>query len=110
MIPELGTFSLILALLCAIVQGTFPLLGAHRNHYHWMNLARSAAWSQLVFVGLAYACLTVSFLSHDFSVRYIALNSNTQLPVIYLISGVWAGHEGSLLLWALILAGWTGAV
>ncbi len=110
MIPELGTFSLILALLCAIVQGTFPLLGAHRNHGHWMNLARSAAWSQLVFVGLAYACLTVSFLSHDFSVRYVALNSNTQLPVIYLISGVWAGHEGSLLLWALILAGWTGAV
>ena len=96
MIPELGTFSLILALLCAIVQGTFPLLGAHRNHGHWMNLARSAAWSQLVFVGLAYACLTVSFLSHDFSVRYVALNSNTQLPVIYLISGVWAGHEGSL--------------
>ena len=48
MIPELGTFSLILALLCAIVQGTFPLLGARRTHYHWMNLARSAAWSQLV--------------------------------------------------------------
>ena len=75
-----------------------------------MNLARSAAWSQLVFVGLAYACLTASFLSHDFSVRYVALNSNTQLPLLYLISGVWAGHEGSLLLWVLILAGWTGAV
>ena len=110
MIPELGTFSLILALLSAVVQGTLPLLGAARSHQRWMRLARSAAWSQLTFVLFAYGCLTSAFLYHDFSVRYVSQHSNTELPLVYLISGVWGGHEGSLLLWALILVGWTAAV
>ncbi len=110
MIPEIGNFALCLALAMALVQATVPLIGALRGIPSWMAVARPSAQAQLLFVAIAYACLTYAFLTHDFSVAYVAHNSNTALPTLYLISGVWGAHEGSLLLWALILAVWTGAV
>ncbi len=110
MIPEIGNFALCLALAMALVQATVPLIGALRGIPAWMAVARPSAQAQLLFVAIAYACLTYAFLTHDFSVAYVAHNSNTALPAIYRISGVWGAHEGSLLLWALTLAAWTGAV
>ena len=110
MIPELGHFCLILALCMALVQSIYPLAGAARNKPAWIALARPAARGQLAFLLLAFAALTYAFVSNDFSVAYVANNSNSQLPVIYRISAVWGAHEGSLLLWALILGCWTFAV
>ena len=102
MIPELGQFSLILALCVAGVLSILPLLGVYRQYPGCIALAKPAAYTQLLCVAIAYACLTYSSIVHDFSVAYIAHNSNTALPLLYLISGVWGAHEGSLLLWALI--------
>jgi len=110
MIPEIGHFALILALCMAVVQAFLPLIGSSRLIVGWINLARPAAYGQLLFMLVSYACLTYSFLVHDFSVAYVAQNSNTALPVLYLVSGVWGAHEGSLLLWALTLSVWTGLV
>ena len=110
MIPEIGHFALILALCVTLVQTLVPILGAQLGYARWIALARPTAYAQFALVGLSYACLTMVFLNNDFSVLYAAQNSNTELPLIYLISGVWGAHEGSLLLWALILAGWTAAV
>jgi cytochrome c-type biogenesis protein CcmF len=108
--PEIGQFALALALILAVVQGTFPLVGAHRGNQAWMGLARTAAQGQFVFVALAFACLTYAFVVNDFSVAYVANNSNTTLPVEYRVAAVWGGHEGSLLLWVLVLASWMVAV
>ena len=110
MIPEIGHFALILSLCMALVQSIFPLIGAARDIPGWVAVARPAAYAQLGCISLAYACLTYAFIVHDFSVSYVATNSNDALPLVYRISGVWGAHEGSLLLWALILALWTGAV
>ena len=110
MIPELGHIALILALVLAIVQTVVPMVGAQKRVASWIMLARPVARVQFLFMLLAYMALTYGFLTHDFTVQYVANNSNTQLPVIYLISGVWGAHEGSLLLWGLILAIWTIAV
>ena len=110
MIPEIGQFALLIALSIAVIQALVPLAGASLGVQRWIALARPAALAQLLFVGLSYACLTWAFISHDFSVLYVAKNSNSALPLIYRISGVWGSHEGSLLLWALVLALWTGAV
>lgn len=110
MIPELGHFSLIIGLCFAFILTVFPMMGATSANVRWMNLAKPTAVAQLLFVGIAYACLTWAFIEHDFSVKYVAQNSNTELPMLYLISGVWGAHEGSLLLWALILTLWTAAV
>jgi len=110
MIPELGHFALIIALCVAFTQAVVPLAGAGLGVQRWIVFAVPAALGQLLFVGLAYACLTWAFLSNDFSVLYVAKNSNSQLPLIYQISGVWGAHEGSLLLWSLVLSLWTGAV
>ncbi len=110
MIPELGHFALILALCISIVQFVFPLMGAQQGISRWVALARPAAYIQFFFMLLSYACLTAAFINNDFSVLYAAKNSNTELPLLYLISGVWGAHEGSLLLWALILSAWTAAV
>jgi cytochrome c-type biogenesis protein CcmF len=110
MIPEIGQFALSIALCLALVQGIVPLLGAQRGQPEWMAVARPAARGQFLFVGIAFVCLTYAFIAHDFSVRYVAENSNSALPLPYRISAVWGGHEGSLLLWALVLAGWTFAV
>ena len=110
MIPELGQIALLIALALSVIQAVFPLIGAQRGITAWMQLAYPAARLQLLFVFTAFALLTYSFLTHDFSVAYVAQNSNTQLPTQYLFSAVWGGHEGSLLLWALTLSVWTGAV
>ena len=110
MIAELGHFSLILTLCMALVLGFVPLVGAARGVGSWMSVARPAAYAQVLFMGFAYSCLTYSSLTHDFSVKYIAVNSNTALPTLYLISGVWGAHEGSLLLWGLVLTVWTALV
>ncbi|MCO5096426.1 MAG: heme lyase CcmF/NrfE family subunit [Rhodocyclaceae bacterium] len=112
MIPELGHFALILALLVSLVQGTLPLVGAHRgnNGQAWIALARPAARAQFLLVVFAFACLTWAFVANDFSVVYVVQHSNSRLPLEYRIAGVWGGHEGSLLLWMLMLSGWTVAV
>ena len=110
MMPELGQFALALALCLALVQGTLPLVGAARNNAALMAVARPAAQGQLVFVVLAFACLTYAFVTNDFSVQYVATNSNSKLPLQYRVAGVWGGHEGSLLLWTLMLAFWGTAV
>jgi len=110
MIPELGHFALILALCTAVVLAVVPMVGSFTGNSGWMSLARPAANAQAFFVTLSYACLTWAFISHDFSVDYVANTSNTSLPLVYRISGVWGGHEGSILFWCFISAIWTGAV
>jgi cytochrome c-type biogenesis protein CcmF len=110
MIPELGHFALLLALLLAAVQATLPLAGTWRGPARWMALARPTALLQAAFVGLAFAALLWSFAQADFTVAYVTRNANTQLPLAFRLAAAWGGHEGSLLLWALILAGWSGAV
>ena len=110
MIPELGQFALALALALALVQAALPLAGAARGNAAWMALARPAAQGQFVFIVIAFACLTYAFVTNDFSVQYVALNSNSKLPLQYRVAAVWGGHEGSLLLWTLMLAVWTTAV
>ena len=110
MIPELGHFALIIAFAVAIVQSIVPIIGAARNQAALVSLARPAALTQLLFVGLSYAALTHAFIVHDFSVLYVSQHSNLVQPLMYRISGVWGSHEGSLLLWSLILSLWTVAV
>ncbi len=110
MIPELGNFALIIAFLISLVLGVVPLVGAHRNRAALVAVARPAAQGQFVFVALSFACLTWAFVTNDFSVQYVAQHSNSALPLQYRITGVWGSHEGSLLLWGLILALWTLAV
>ena len=110
MIPELGHFSLILALLISIAQAVFSLAGASRGNAAWMSAGRSAVVGQFVFVALAFGTLTWAFIQRDFSVLYVATNSHSQLPLLYRVAAVWGAHEGSLLLWSLVLAGWTLAV
>ena len=110
MIPELGQFALILALLVALIQGVLPLAGAQRGRADWLAMARPAAQLQFLLLLLAFACLAWSFNVNDFSVQYVAAQSNSQLPAIYRFAAVWGGHEGSLLLWVMLLAGWTTAV
>ena len=110
MIPEIGQFALIMALCIAVVQGIVPMAGAALSNRSWMAMARPAAQAQFTFVALAFICLTYSFINNDFSVLYVASNSNSALPLIYRISAVWGGHEGSLLLWGFMLAGWGMAV
>ncbi|MCG6872233.1 MAG: heme lyase CcmF/NrfE family subunit [Gammaproteobacteria bacterium] len=110
LLPEVGHFALILALCMALVQSILPLVGAARHIGNFVAIARPAAGLQVLFVVIAYACLTQSFIVSDFSVAYVAQNSNVDLPLMYRISGVWGAHEGSLLLWVLILSLWTGAV
>ncbi len=110
MIPEIGQFALILGLVFALVQTTLPLAGAHFGIASWVAIAKPAARAQLLFVAISFAALTWSFLTHDFSVKYVAVNSNTQLPTLYLFSAVWGAHEGSLVLWALVLSLWTASV
>ncbi len=110
MIPEIGQFALILALSLAICQGVLPLIGAHKNDAAMMGIARTAATGQFFFVAVAFGCLTWAFLTDDFSVLYVANHSQLSLPTIYKVSAVWGAHEGSLLMWILILAGWTLAV
>ncbi|MCJ0824967.1 heme lyase CcmF/NrfE family subunit [Luteimonas sp. 50] len=110
MLPELGQVALLLALLVAALQGLLPLVGAQRGTASWMAVARPAAYAQLLLVAGAFAILTHAFVTQDFSVLYVAENSNSLLPWYYRYTAVWGAHEGSLLLWALILALWTAMV
>ncbi|HXZ97503.1 MAG TPA: heme lyase CcmF/NrfE family subunit [Burkholderiales bacterium] len=110
MIPELGQFALALALVIALAQGVLTLAGAARRETAWMDVARPAALGQFIFVAIAFGCLMYSFINKDFSVAFVAANSNSALPLQYRIAGVWGGHEGSLLLWTLILGAWMVAV
>ena len=110
MFPEIGQFALILALSLAVCQTVLPLVGAHRGDVAMMGVARTAATGQFLFVAVAFGCLTYAFLTDDFSVLYVANHSQLALPTIYKVSAVWGAHEGSLLLWILLLAAWTVAV
>ncbi len=110
MIPEFGNFALILALCLALVQGIVPLIGATRYNTRLMAIAAPAARMQFICLAVSFACLSWAFIEKDFSLLYVANNSNSLLPLQYRISAVWGSHEGSLLLWALILSGWTIAV
>jgi cytochrome c-type biogenesis protein CcmF len=110
MLPELGQVFLILALLVALLQALLPLAGAQRGNTAWMAVARPAAFAQLALVAGAFAVLTHAFVVQDFSVRYVTENSNSLLPLAYRYSAVWGAHEGSLLLWTLVLALWSAAV
>ena len=104
MIVELGHFALILAFAVALVQATLPLYGAARRDSRLMALAEPAALVQLILIATSFAALTYAFVVSDFSLRLVTLNSHTDKPMLYKISGVWGNHEGSLLLWSLTLA------
>ena len=110
MLGELGHFALVLALLVVLLQAALPLVGAQRGIGAWMAVARPAAYAQLALVGIAFAALTYAFVVQDRSFEYVARNSNSLLPLVYRYTAVWGAHEGSLLLWLLVLALWTGAV
>jgi cytochrome c-type biogenesis protein CcmF len=110
MIPEIGNFALIVSALIALLLGTLPLIGAHTNRMAWVGLARPAAGALALLVTFSFVCLTQAFVANDFSVLYVAQHSNSLLPIEFRIAAVWGGHEGSLLLWMLMLTWWTFAV
>src|SRR6266403_1490264 len=110
MIPEIGQFALIIALLLAMTQAALPLLGAANGNRSWIAVAVPAGQAQFIFVAIAFCCLAYSFITNDFSVLNVATNSNSQLPVHYRLAATWGSHEGSLLLWTLMLGLWTTAV
>ncbi len=110
MIPEIGHFALILALSLAVCQGVLPFIGAHRNDSALMSVGKTAAYGQFFFVAISFACLIWAFVHDDFSVLYVANHSQLSLPTGYKVSAVWSAHEGSLLMWILILSAWTMAV
>ncbi|MCM2307117.1 MAG: heme lyase CcmF/NrfE family subunit [Sulfuritalea sp.] len=110
MFPELGQFSLILALAVALVQGIVPIVGSLRGDARLMGMARPAAAAQFLVMLTAFSCLVTGFVTNDFSVLYVAQNSNSMLPMFYKVTAVWGGHEGSMLLWVFILSLWTVAV
>jgi len=110
MIPDIGQFVLILALAVALMQSVLPIVGAARGNYALMAIARPAARAQFALVLIAFLCLIYAFVSNDFSVLYVATNSNSLLPVQYKVAAVWGGHEGSILLWLLMLTFWMAAV
>src|SRR5215472_1728842 len=110
MLPELGHFALILALLLAGLQAFFGIAGPAFARDRWTSAVTSAVAGQFVMVATAVGCLIASFVDYDFSVAYVAENSNTALPLFYRVAALWGAHEGSLLLWILLLAAWTVAV
>ena len=110
MIGEIGHFCLIVALMLALAQGILPLVGAQKGRAAWMAVAQPAAQGQFLFVAIAFALLTSAFVNNDFSLMVVAQHSNTQLPTPYRVAAVWGGHEGSMLLWVLMLGLWGVAV
>src|SRR5690349_2661509 len=110
MIPEIGQFALIIALLLALTQATLPLIGASRGNRMWIALAVPTGQAQFLFVATAFCCLAYSFFANDFSVLNVASNSNSQLPLHYRVAATWGSHEGSILLWTLVMSIWTAAV
>jgi len=110
MIPELGNFSLMLALSLALAQGVLPIAGSFTGNRRWMDLARPLAAGIMLFVTFSFGVLVYSFVVNDFSVAYVEANSNSTLPLYYRVAGTWGGHEGSLLLWVQMLSLWMFAV
>jgi cytochrome c-type biogenesis protein CcmF len=110
MIGEVGHFCLIVALMIALVQGVLALAGAQRNVPAWMAVAQPAAQGQFLFIAIAFGLLIAAFVGNDFSLAVVAQHSNTELPVHYRVAAVWGGHEGSMLLWVLMLGLWSVAV
>ena len=110
MIPEIGQFALILALMLAITQATLPIIGAAKGVPQLVAMARPTAQAQFIFVLIAISCLGYSFITNDFSVLNVATNSNSQLPLQYRLAATWGSHEGSLLLWTFMLTAWMVAV
>ena len=110
MIVELGHYAMILALVLVLLQGSIPVIGALSGRHAWMLLAQPLVWLQSALLLLAWLALCWAFVSHDFSVAYVALHSSLDLPLHYRISAVWGGHEGSMLLWVLMLSLWSAAV
>lgn len=110
MIPELGQVALILALLAALIQATVPLAGIQKERADWIALARPMAYAQFVFLAFAFAALGWAFYAQDFTVLFVAENSNLRLPWYYRLTAIWGGHEGSLLLWMLLYGAWMAAV
>lgn len=110
MIAEIGLFSLILALIFAILLVVVPTLGIWFKKTHWQAASTQYVYGQFIFVAIAYACLTLCFLSDDFTVTYVLSNSSVSLPWFYKLCAVWGGHEGSMLLWVAILNVWILAV
>ncbi len=106
MIPELGLLALVLALAVSLLLSAVPMWGAYKNDAALMRLARPLARVLFVLIGAAFLALMASFIRNDFSVLYVASNSNSALPLPYRIAGVWGGHEGSLLLWVMMLSFW----
>ncbi len=104
MIVELGHFALVLALAVALVQATLPLIGAQKRWAGWMAIAEPAATAQFFLIAIAFGALTYAFVTSDFSLRLVVLNSHTDKPMLYKVAGVWGNHEGSMLLWVLILS------
>ena len=110
MIIEAGHFALVLALFVTVIQASLPLAGAARGNVSWMAVAAPAALAQFLFIAVSFGCLTYAFMTSDFSVLNVASNSHSAKPMLYKISGVWGNHEGSMLLWVLILALFGAAV
>src|SRR2546429_3111489 len=110
MIPEIGQFALILALMLALTLAVLPQIGASRGISQLVAMARPTAQAQFIFVAIAFCCLGYSFISNDFSVLNVATNSNSQLPLHYRLAATWGSHEGSLLLWTFMLTIWMVAV
>ncbi len=114
MITELGHFALILAFMVAIVQAIVPLVGAHKRWPSWMSVAEPAATAQFLLTAFAFGALMWAFVVSDFSLQLVTLNSHSSKPMLYKISGTWGNHEGSMLLWVLIvtlfgaMASWFG--
>ncbi|KZX66007.1 c-type cytochrome biogenesis protein CcmF [Vibrio sp. HI00D65] len=110
MIAEIGHFAMILSLGLALLLSVLPLYGAARNNTLLMNSARPLSWGMFGFLAISFFILCYAFYTNDFTIQYVASNSNSQLPWYYRITAAWGAHEGSLLLWVLIQAGWTVAV
>ena len=110
MIPEVGAFSLILALCLSMMLATLPIIGAYQNNFLWMSMARPLSAGVFVFLAISIAILAYAFVTDDFSVQFVAQHSNSLLPDRYKFTAVWGGHEGSFLLWTFMLAGWMLAV
>lgn len=110
MIAELGHVTLIIALALSVLLAVIPMWGSYSNNALWMSSSRSLATGMFVFVAISYGCLTINFMESDFTVAYVAATSNSMLPWYYKFSAVWGGHEGSFLLWMLMLAGWAFTV
>ena len=110
MIPEFGHIALVIALCIAVLQSVLPMVGAQRGNVAWIATGRPLAHAQFLFLAISFGCLMAAFLQNDFSVEYVAKNSNTALPTMFKVAAVWGAHEGSLLLWSVTLGLWTSGV